>query len=182
MKYFCFFLLFSLNSCQGFQEKVEKSSQSSDDKKRVLKEEVYLENPTPPDTLDLILFDSLKSQSIFKIIHLYYLNEDREKIILINNEKVLKNIQIPTDEEFKNFQIENINKIQKGFIINTFWGGGKNWYKTNFYFSYQKNSFSLYKILKDDFTLGESQSEKSEIILENLIPFEDFDIISYIMR
>lgn len=69
-----------------------------------------------------------------------------KKLLISKNRKDIVSIVLPSSEEVKNFKA-NIKKYRTGFILETLYGGGENFYTRSFYFKCIKGNLFLYKIV-----------------------------------
>ena len=69
-----------------------------------------------------------------------------KKLLISKNRKDIVSIVLPSSEEVKNFNA-NIKKYRTGFILETLYGGGENFYTRSFYFKCIKGNLFLYKIV-----------------------------------
>lgn len=69
-----------------------------------------------------------------------------KKLLISKNRKDIVSIVLPSSEEVKNFKA-NIKKYRTGFILETLYGGGENFYTRSFYFRCIKGNLFLYKIV-----------------------------------
>ncbi len=69
-----------------------------------------------------------------------------KKLLISKNRKDIVSIVLPSSEEVKNFDA-NIKKYRTGFILETLYGGGENFYTRSFYFKCIKGNLFLYKIV-----------------------------------
>lgn len=69
-----------------------------------------------------------------------------KKLLISKNRKDIVSIVLPSSEEVKNFDA-NIKKYRTGFILETLYGGGENFYTRSFYFKCIKGNLFLYEIV-----------------------------------
>ncbi len=65
-----------------------------------------------------------------------------KKLLISKNRKDIVSIVLPSSEEVKNFDA-NIKKYRTGFILETLYGGGENFYTRSFYFKCIKGNLFL---------------------------------------
>lgn len=101
------------------------------------------------------------------------------KLLINKNRKNNVSIVLPSSEDVKNFSA-NIEKCKTGFILESFYGGGDNFYTRSFYFKCIKGNFFLYKIVG---THTIPNSDKKVVNTKNIRPqinIRNFNIQYYL--
>lgn len=101
------------------------------------------------------------------------------KLLINKNRESIVNIVLPSSEDVKNFNA-NIKKCKTGFILESFYGGGDNFYTRSFYFKCIKGNLFLYKIVG---THTIPDSDKKVVNTKNIKPeinIRNFNIRSYL--
>ncbi len=94
-----------------------------------------------------ILENDIYKNDNYRILHLKFIQNNKEKISLLRNGKNLSSISLPvSDIEVKNFSVAQIKETDNGFKLLVNWGGGNYFYERQFFFVYKDEEFYLSSI------------------------------------
>ncbi len=134
------------------------------------------------DTLSALTLNGKKYQnSRYTILHLLSKENEREQLKVLKNSNLIALIPLPiSDEELKNFSVNNIAETQNGFKIDVSWGGGNYFYCREFHFIFQNELFYLDNIKLSNYS---QQSEKEINTINKVypkVPIKKFNITTYL--
>jgi len=170
---FSLFVIISCISCKG-QENNSETKENN-------KETTVISQIKNIDTLSVIKLNAKKyADAQYQVLKLYNIDNDVTSIEIVKNKDLLNTIKLPGSEDMKNFSVNKIVEINKGFQILVSWGGGNYFYKRKFNFVYNENGFYFSSLVKGNYT---KNSDKEIIISEQIyppIPLRNFDISLYL--
>jgi len=159
-------ILFSV-SCQGQSNKKDM-------------EYTRIVQPKVSDTLYVLILKNILQEN-YKVLYLSFDESSGDKIRLLKNDNVVIDISLPiTDIDVKNFSIDSIEEIDKGFKLSVNWGGGNNLYGRSFYFEYRKNMFYLCKVENRNYSLEPENKTLKEEKISPPIRIDEFILSKYI--
>lgn len=130
------------------------------------------------DTLDFLSADTC-SESI-EVYRIY--NPVQSKVNLnvkVDNSNYTIYLPRP-DTEMKNFTVQSINVFERGFILKVNWGGGKNFYGSDFTFIVKDDKLLLTQVINRNFDEHLSNPVISTKNFKSGIDADNLEILRYI--
>jgi hypothetical protein len=126
------------------------------------------------DTIRCITLRDISCQ----IIELYSIADNKHFIEITNKQGIIHVLNLPNSEEVKNFQIVEISKSTKGFLLFIKWGGGNCFYKRRFSFSFIRNTLYLVRVEKETYIHDKNKLTTKTCYQKTKI--NNFDIFEYL--
>lgn len=138
-------------------------------------------NTTERDTVKKVfLKNEIYGSNEYAILLLWNPDNDLKEINIVNGNKNIATISLPTQDEFSGFSLDKIDETSEGFMLSAEYGS-RFYFRKSFYFKFTGEHFLLYQVESKSFDKYNTEEESQETKAINPpIDIESFKIADYL--